>query len=1166
MDNPNPIYYKDLITPDDSITKLIGQLDELVSKYEGAKSKIQGAAADVAKGLQGVSGASEEQRKAIELATQQTEKLEQEYRAIFAAQLEAKKESLELTAAKKEETQVTKLLQQINVSAAGSYNKLSAQYRLNKIRLNEMSAEERKATEAGRALEQETNAIYEEMKRLQEATGKHQLNVGNYADAAKGLKTELMSLTQQMAYLKTQGMQNSEEYQQMAARAGVLRDAMNDTRREIQGIASDTQQLNSISAAASAAGGGLAAITGTMAAFGATSEGATEAQKKLGASIGILSGLTIVQNQLQKESNLMVGIGNIQRKAATAATNMETAAKSKNIVVTKAATIAQSMFNKVANANPYVLLAIALITVVGAVIALAAANDKAAKSQKRLNEQTAVELDYMEKRAQSRTRENNERIQELNNELAVAKARGASTKEIQAIEDKIYEERIKAHQKLTEMYSDEVENLDENRTKLEYFENQLYLLQKAQAEGKHHLIIDADMDGKMERVKIDKAIEAIQGQIDNYGKKVKIATELETEGTTIETERQEQVAARSRSGGSTRAQRAKAELDAVRKEEDMRLALIQDSYSRESEILRVAHEREIEDIKTRLKTERNLTAKAKEALNKQLELLEAQYLQDVEKLQRDFAARELAARRETEDMRIALMEDGADKQRTVLTLNYAREIEDLNNRLATEKDLTAAQVDEINEQLLLLGDKYRQDLAKLNAKINADRLDAELAGIQLRLAAAQEGSQEFVDLSIAQMEKQREIELAANAQLAEDVRQSEADINAKWDAAILKQTAELIQKRGLMILDGEQELAESRFNLVDRNERQRTRFELQMERERLKRILELDAEAGYQLTEQQRETMENTIKAIEREAKKMPYNNLYELLGIGLDNDQQSALNTAIDSVKESLSSLVDSWTQVADAAVDAADKQVDAAKTALEAEIEARAAGYANAVEDAQKRLDLARSEQQKALKEKERAQKAQQAIDSVTQSSSLVTASANLWSSLSAIPGAGPALALAAIATMWTSFAYSKVKAAQVTKQTEKYGEGVVELLQGGSHASGHDIDLGTKPDGTRRRAEGGEFFAIINKRNSRRYRAVIPDVINSLNNGTFAARYQRANARMAGYAVGILGAGGTDVSALERDVAAIRRQGDREQYVDGDGNTVIRYKNLTRKIYKN
>ena len=307
-----------------------------------------------------------------------------------------------------------------------------------------------------------------------------------------------------------------------------------------------------------------------------------------------------------------------------------------------------------------------------------------------------------------------------------------------------------------------------------------------------------------------------------------------------------------------------------------------------------------------------------------------------------------------------------------------------------------------------------------------------------------------------------------------------------------------------------------------------------------------------------------TIAGIEKESKKLGYNNLYELLGIGLDSDQQSALNTAIDSIKDSIGSLVDSWNAAAEAAVNAANAQVDAAQRTLDAEIEARNAGYANEVETAQKELELAKKNREQALKEQQKAQKAQLAADSITQASSLITASANIWSSLSGIPVVGPGLAAAALVTMWASFAAAKIKAVQVSRQnTEQYGDGTVELLQGGSHASGRDIDLGTKPNGTRRRAEGGEFFAVINKRNSRRFRDVIPDVINSFNDGTFADRYQRANAAMAGYAVQLIGGGKTDVSGLEKDVAAIRQQGDESRYVDGQGNTIIRYKNLTRKI---
>jgi len=422
----------------------------------------------------------------------------------------------------------------------------------------------------------------------------------------------------------------------------------------------------------------------------------------------------------------------------------------------------------------------------------------------------------------------------------------------------------------------------------------------------------------------------------------------------------------------------------------------------------------------------------------------------------------------------------------------------------------------------------------------------------------------MLELRLANIDKQREIEIEQNRQKNEKIRQDEAAINAKYGALSLRESADFNNKLAQRDLAAAQDLAQAEFDLLDRNERQKTLFKLQQEKARLEAILKLNETATKKMTADEIAAIKATIAGIEKQTKKLGYNNLYELLGIGLDSNQQSALNTAIDSVKDSVSSLVDSWNQVAEAAVNAANAQVEAAQRTLDAEIEARNAGYANEVETAQKELELAKKNREQALKEQQKAQKAQLAADAITQASSLITASANIWSSLSGIPVVGPALAAAALVTMWASFAAAKIKAAQVSKQqTEQYGDGTVELLQGGSHASGHDIDLGTKPNGTRRRAEGGEFFAVINKRNSRRFRDVIPDVINSFNDGTFADRYQRANAAMAGYAVQLIGGGKTDVSGLEKDVAAIRQQGDESRYVDGQGNTIIRYKNLTRKI---
>ena len=209
-----------------------------------------------------------------------------------------------------------------------------------------------------------------------------------------------------------------------------------------------------------------------------------------------------------------------------------------------------------------------------------------------------------------------------------------------------------------------------------------------------------------------------------------------------------------------------------------------------------------------------------------------------------------------------------------------------------------------------------------------------------------------------------------------------------------------------------------------------------------------------------------------------------------------------------------------------------------------------------------MAKKNQQKAIEEQRRAQRAQEMIDSASQAASLITATANIWKTFTGMGPAGPALAIAATALMWGSFVASKIKARQVSglDSTEEYGEGTVELLQGGSHQSGNDIDLGRKRNGTRRRAEGGEFFAVINKRSSRRYRSIIPDVVNSLNNGTFAEKYMTA---YNGGDIAVYQDRQTDLTRLQDDVRLIREQGEQERYVDGNGNTVMKYKNLRRII---
>ena len=1162
MANDNQaIKYSDLVKPDDSITKLIAQLDQLSDAYMNALQNIKSEAITVKAALEGVSGATENGRKTIRGASNDADKLTRAARDLAFAESENAKRLAELKQAQKEANEITKLLIRINQSAEGSYNRLSAQYSLNKIYLNNMSVEEREATEEGRRLVAETKAIYEEMKRLQEETGKTSLNVGNYSDAAKGLTTQIENQTKQLALLRLEGKQGTAEYQQLSKETAILKDAIADATAEIKNMASDTADLDTILSFTAGASGGFSAFTGAMELFGSESDDVQEAQKKLQAAIAITTGVQAIQNAVQKQSALMLGISRVQMAALSKAQVYNRLVTIQGTKATLAATVAQKAYNLIASANPYVLLAAALVTVVGALALFVSNANKAAENQQRLNDLQKAWLIYLQTEATEMNRVSNERVAQLNRELNIAKARNASLSETRKIEDEILAERTKAYNKSVGFYGQELDDLEANRAKLEQLNDMLVQLNNAKARGDKKVYIDVDLDGKIDKVKVDEAIEAVQGQIDNTGRAVDIAVNLKTEGADLDAERKILAAQRLQENRDA----AKAETDILRKAEDVRIALIINTFDQQRAQRQAANARAIADIQLQLRMETNLTIKARKALNDQIVLLREQLAVDMVDIANQQRAAELSAQRATQDAQIALMAEGAEKQREQLRVEYERQIQDINIRLETERGLTQKQADELYNQQLLLQQQYAQRLGQLNDQITIDQMQAAADRTQLQLDAAREGSQEEINLRIQLLQQQRAIELAQNRQLAEDVRQSEADINAKYDAEVLKQTTELNQQRALMLFDQQQALEASEFDLIRNSEERKTRFRLAQEKARLQKILELNKAAGVKMTDAEVKTIENTIAKIDQEIEKSKGdergNDIYGLFGLNLDDDQKEAINTSVSFAIEQLNSFLDAKVQAADAAVSAADKEVDASQRRLDAELEARANGYANNVAMAQKELDQSKRNQDKALKEQQKAQKARQQIQAIEQIGNLVTASALIWSQL------GFPFAIPAIAIMWGSFAAAKIKAAQLSKSanaggSESYGDGTVEMLAGGSHQSGDDVDLGTKPDGTRRRAEGGEFFAVINKRNSRRFRRIIPDVINSLNRGTFAQKYLNAY-NTDGVNVTVQQNNAPDLRDLKDDVREIKEQNRRRRYTDGNGNVIEVYKNLTRKI---
>ena len=525
----------------------------------------------------------------------------------------------------------------------------------------------------------------------------------------------------------------------------------------------------------------------------------------------------------------------------------------------------------------------------------------------------------------------------------------------------------------------------------------------------------------------------------------------------------------------------------------------------------------------------------------------------------------LKATRKLQDAQLQLETDEWAKRRQQTQYQYSRQIEDLQHQLQTEKDLNETGRQAINATITALEQQQTEALLKIEQARQLQELALQKESIELRLQAVKEGSEQEKQLRMQLLENERQTALLQNQQKPTGQQQDAAAINASFDAKGAGIADEYLQAQ-LQIFDQQQALAQSEFDLLRNSEARKTQFRLQAEKERLQKVLELNQQAANKLSDVEVQTIQNTIKKIDQEIEQSKGEergtDIYGLFGLNLDDDQKEAINTSMQYALDALNTFTAARVAAADAAVEQADKEVSAAQSALDAELEARANGYANNVVQAQKELDLAKKNQEKALKEQQKAQKQQAAIQTLQQIGNMVTATALIWSQL------GFPFAIPAIAVMWASFAASKIKAAQLAKQTggtggtETYGDGTVELLEGGSHQSGNDIDLGTKPDGTRRRAEGGEFFAVINKRSSRRFRKIIPDVINSLNNGTFAHKYLKSYSDGDGLTLNVTGQS-PDLRNLSDDVREIKEQNRRRVYVDGDGNTIESYKNLKRKI---
>ena len=1220
MTDNNPIKYKDLISPDNSIEELIKQLTELKDSYTAALASIKAEAIQLAATLQKVSGATEDGRKKIKKAADDADRLARAQKELAFAESEAAKKLAELNLAKQEANQINKLIIKINQSAEGSYNRLSAQYSLNKIYLNNMTEAERENTEEGRNLVAQTKEIYEEMKRLQEATGKFQLNVGNYTEASDAIIAYGDKLKETLGLNSTFG-ESLLALGRGGAESKAVFTAIGDGAKAL-----GKTLLGLLSNPVFLAIAGIAAAGAAFKWWYDYNAGLVEATRLTQQFTG-KSGddLKAFRNEVQAVADSF----NADFRETLIATNA--LSKQFGISANEALQLVKDGFLAGGDANGEFLdtlkeypayfkeagiSADQFVAIVTQTNKMGIFSDKGVDAIKeanlRLREMTTataaaldgigISSEQVQKDLQTGIKTTFDVTQDVSAKLAELPDNAATVGA--AIADIFGAPGEDAGLQYLRTLKDISTNMDEVKGKA----GVLAQLQEEQLQSQIELqnalsgLFDAT-GGNFEtlttqaKVFVNQGLTAIiKGVIDvvNYlielynesvlmraiwngivaGFKTTFDTLGNLFGFFIDIVKATGTALK---GAFT------LDFDDVKKGLSDYAAAYGNLVKVQVKDITQNFKEGLDDMQKKIKpitipvsvgdtpkeptgnkpvTTQNPTvtpmgkSDAEKAAEQQAKQIEAAYKKNLE------------ATRKLQNAQLQLETDEWAKRRQQTQYQYSRQIEDLQHQLQTEKDLNETGRQAINATITALEQQQTEALLKIEQDRQLQELALQKESIELRLQAVKEGSEQERQLRMQLLENERQTALLQNQQKPTGQQQDAAAINASFDAKGAGIEDEYLQAQ-LQIFDQQQALAQSEFDLLRNSEARKTQFRLQAEKERLQKVLELNQRAAKKLPDVEVQTIQNTIKKIDQEIEQSKGEergtDIYGLFGLNLDDDQKEAINTSMQYALDALNTFTAARVAAADAAVEQADKEVSAAQSALDAELEARANGYANNVVQAQKELDLAKKNQGKALKEQQKAQKQQAAIQTLQQIGNMVTATALIWSQL------GFPFAIPAIAVMWASFAASKIKAAQLAKQTgetggtggtETYGDGTVELLEGGSHQSGNDIDLGTKPDGTRRRAEGGEFFAVINKRSSRRFRKIIPDVINSLNNGTFAHKYLKSYSDGDGLTLNVTGQS-PDLRNLSDDVREIKEQNRRRVYVDGDGNTIESYKNLKRKI---
>lgn len=559
----------------------------------------------------------------------------------------------------------------------------------------------------------------------------------------KTLKGELRQLKAEMAALEEAGHGDTQQFINMAIRAGELEDQIGDVSARVRVLASDTKYIDAGVEAMTALAGGFAAAQGAAALFGSENEEVNKTIQKVTGAMAVLQGIQAVANALNKDSTLSVLLNTRARAGQAVATTALTGATVAETGATVAATTATRGFTAALLANPVTAIVVGLAALVAALIAFTSSSDDAEQATKRLNDALEAQkllLDLDEASLKRRT----------DLQVAQAKAAGKAESEITTIEGRALQERIglrrAAFNEFIKQYNDQdarrLLSAEDNKK----LEDELITRQQQLA--------DDENDLQIKRIERDKQVKDEAKEADK--KAIEEAKKAAEERKKI----------------------LDQQLKFTQELEKARVEAITDSYDKERAQATANANGQI----AQLEAEKSLSAKAEKDKQALIKQIRANLKKEIAEIDTKEATDTAAIQLKAQELIIANREEGIVKEIETIRLGYEQRKAEIREQFKNETGLRDELIAQLTDAQI-----REQKKATDKFKLEAITKEEERAVLEVETAA------KFLpDLPGIEEQKQVEI-LKVKIRFAEQARQLLIDQGNAENSTVVLQATKAVQ-------------------------------------------------------------------------------------------------------------------------------------------------------------------------------------------------------------------------------------------------------------------------------------------------------------------------------------------------------------------------------------